>query len=71
MSVTAAGGLLHFAGAAGVALAYARVAWKKTYGACPATELPGSVRIAAARTALVISNDAKRYLRIRLSSHRL
>ena len=47
------------AGDAGVGLPYARAAWKKISGECPATELHGSARIAADRTVLETSDLIK------------
>ena len=59
------------AGDADADLPYARTAWKKISGECPATELPGSARIAADRTVLETSDLIKirrgAFLRVLLS----
>jgi len=47
---TAATSRLLSAGDADAGLPYAKTAWKKISGECPATELPGSARTAGART---------------------
>ena len=44
-----------FPGSAGADLPSARNAWKRIYGACPATVLPGSVLIAAGKMGSGIS----------------
>ena len=58
VSVTVAGVSSLFAGAVDADSASARIAWKKTFGACPAMPSPGSVLIVAGRTDSAISEDA-------------
>jgi len=53
---TAAARQPHSAGGAGAGLPYAKSAWKKISGECPAMELPGSALTAEARMVSETSN---------------
>ena len=68
-SATVAAASFLFAGAVAAGSASARIAWKKTYGACPAMPLPGNARIAGGRMDSAISEDAA--ARLTLDYHRI
>jgi hypothetical protein len=42
-------------GLAGAVSVFAKAAWRKTYGGCPATVLPGNARIAEAKMGSAIN----------------